>query len=757
MKKCLTFFCCLFLFQAGSLPAQDIFGGLLEKEKPVFTASFLPGPDKGTARLALFFTHSKMDALEVSIWVQDKGPLLDGAGERKLASDLRQIRNRQTDTITLAGLSNMHFYVVSIDFRNPQAISRKFSTEVVENAFRYELAPRQDMAVKSPVKPKETIGQGNAHPNPAAANPCKNPNIILGVERSGYCESGNRPALLVQCTNCENRNWKFSVELRNTYEDWRPIRSEGNQQLATGNALRREPLCLLRPGEYYARVLAWGDNCPQPVVVTHEGAIDVSDQPPLPAANPEAIVEMQESEPLPDSCQVSGQAALNGSYIQGWLYLPAYSTCAYLKPRATVRYVNPKHRDMTLEQIPLIPGAQNPFQFALDARDLDRGIHTIQVVVLVSAPGNGDDMAVESFWLKAGDTRSMSASAYDQPGITANTQPAKNPPSDPAWNPAPTGANQKSAAGQTTTPPNNGFEEEPFIDPMLEQQIQEVSVTASDPNCTPIQDLRLVFDPKNPGNPLYISWLSPRCCQEGGCEYTVWSGASPSSLKLLVKGNKPGAVISELLANNTSGDRYYEVVVKSPNGNRKAAYVLGEGPKYGIEQILDYQDRIKGGGPKSDTLVAVREKPAKVLLPTGETQVATPQVNWNETAAVKGPGNLTFVYDSPKYDATGFEPCKYKRETTVSPAFPGIQPGTEISLKYDFNDKDYRFTLYLLPEDVDEWVIAPGTRELQEKPEFKFEATPHHSGKYVVLSIKNGGTWGCLSTPLEEAIRITVN
>lgn len=744
MKKCLTFFCCLFFFQAVELPAQDLLNGLLEKEKPVFKATFLPGLDKGATRMTLFFTHSKMDALEVSVWVQDKGPLLDGTGERKLVSDLRRINNRQTDTITLSGLSNMHFYVVSLDFRNPQAMSRKFSTEIVENAFRFESSDvRPDLAVKTPLKPKEGVETVYADTYKAPVNPCKNPNIILGVEQSGYCESGNRPALLVQCTNCENRNWKFSVELRNSYEDWRPIRAEGNQQLATGNVIRREPLCLLRPGEYYARVVAWGDHCPQPVVVAFDKAIDVSDQPPLPAANPDAVVEMQESEPLPDSCQVSGQAALNGNYIQGWLYLPAYSTCAYLKPRATVRYVNPKHRDLTLEKIPLIPGAQNPFQFALDTRDLDRGIHTLQVVVHVSAPGSADEMAVESFWIKAGDTRNLSASAYDQPG--AAIKPAPVPPD----------TKPKTGTGQTSAPQNIGFDEEPYIDPMLEQQIQEVSVTASDPNCTPIQDLRLVFDPKNPGNPLYISWLSPRCCQEGGCEYTVWSGASPGALKLLVKGNKPGAVISELLANNTSGDRYYEVVVKSPNGNRKAAYVLGEGPKYGIEEILNYQDRLKGG-PKSDTLVAVREKPTKVLLPTGETPV-TPQVNWNETAAAKGASDLSFVYDSPKYDASQFEPCKYKRETTVSPGFPGIRPGTEISLKYDFKDKDYRFTLYLLPDDVDEWVVAPGTEELQDKPEFKFKAASHHSGKYVVLSIKNGGTWGCLSTPLDEALTIKVD
>ena len=755
MKKCLTFICCLFLFQSWSVQAQDIFGGLLEKEKPAFTVNFLPGLDKGTARLSLFFTHSKMDELEVSVWVQDKGSLLDIAGKRMLVSDLQRIKNRQTDTLTITGLSDTHFYSVSIDYRNPQSISRKFSTYELENPFRYDAQEKPAIARKSPEPVQKPMVQNTpvssvpVYQQPAPANPCKDPNILLGIEKSGYCESGNRPALLIQCTNCENRNWKFSVELRNSYEVWRPIRADGNQQTAMGNAIRREPMCLLRPGDYYARVLAWGDNCPEPIVVNYDGLISVTDKPQLPAPNPNAFVEMKESEPLPDSCQVTGQALLTGNHIQGWLYLPAYSACAYSKPVAMVRYVNPKHRDLTLEKLPLIPGAQMPFDFALDETDLERGIHTIQVVVSVTASGADEETPIESFWLKAADARSFSTSAYDQPDLAINTKPAAAPvPQKPDW-----GAKNANPQTNNAQPQAAGFEEEPYIDPMLEQQIQEVSVTASDPNCTPVQDLRLVFDPKNPGTPLFISWLSPRCCQESGCEYTVWSGTTPSTLKLLVKGNKPGAVISEVLNNSRSEDKYYEVVVKSPNGNRKAAYVLGEGPKYGIEAILDYQDRLKA--PRSDTLVAVREKPGVVMINPNETAVPV-SASWNDNTLEAKGEEAVYVYETPKYPVTDFEPCKYKRETIGLAKASTVQPGQEINLKYDFKDKDYRFTLYLLPEDVDEWVVAPGTQELQASPEFKFKATQYHSGKYAILSIKNGGTWGCLSTPLQEAVQLKV-
>jgi hypothetical protein len=269
-----------------------------------------------------------------------------------------------------------------------------------------------------------------------------------------------------------------------------------------------------------------------------------------------------------------------------------------------------------------------------------------------------------------------------------------------------------------------------------------VQVTASDPNCTPIQDLRVVFDSNQRGKPLFISWLTPRCCQEEGCNYTVWTGPDPKQLRLLMKGKKSGAIISEVLQGVDQRDQYYEVVVETGNGMRKAAYALGTGPLYGVQEILDYHDMLY---PPAPTIVE------------GVVETTIPGEN---TAAKSGEIESAVLLNAqePEMPISDFETCKYKRNTLVS----GDQPaavGSEITLKYDFNDKRYQYTLYHQPVGQEEWVIAPGTEELQSSSSFTLKVQPYHAGKYVILSYKpssGSSGWGCLSAPLEEAVTVQV-
>ncbi|RQH18182.1 hypothetical protein D5R40_33025 [Okeania hirsuta] len=51
---------------------------------------------------------------------------------------------------------------------------------------------------------------------------------------------------------------------------------------------------------------------------------------------------------------------------------------------------------------------------------------------------------------------------------------------------------------------------------LMEETFNTVNVTASDPNCTPIQDLNLVFDGPRSTIPLYIAWLNPAVARRKG-------------------------------------------------------------------------------------------------------------------------------------------------------------------------------------------------------------------------------------------------
>ncbi len=740
----------------------DIFKGLIDKEDPVFESHVLPSDEEGQVKLVVYFTHSKLDALEYSVWLKDQGTNFQADGEKMLARGLSEIGNRQQDTILINGLQDYHIYTFGIDYRKGKGLSRKFTEEVLEASYRYSQPRVAKQAAKTPVE-KAIIN------NQPLAKPCISPEVEVRVDPTGYCGQENRPAIMVQCLNCQGDSWSFSVETKQGFGNWQPLRADGQRQDAIGAALRTEPLCRLTPGEYQVRVMAWGENCTTPVINNFATKIIIPDH-----SQPDAFAEqitMEEktvkapaSPTLPDECGATGHATLVGDMISGILEFSKYSPCADYHPFAEIRYVHPGYRDIPLQSLRLIPGGKTPFNVQIDEKDLARGIHTLQVVIYV-APGNGlEAVANESFWIrvKSPEERALASNPKESPYSESEVTPVQ-PPQAFNWNDERIASRGSSQAeeqqgwssypgsyGDPVVPVNNDnttasrggaddFGAYSIDESLMEETISEVQVTASDPNCTQIQDLQLGFGTNDPSSPLFISWLNPRCCQESGCEYTVWAGKTPEQLRLLVSGKKPGAIINELVGGMVQDDQYFEVVVKTGNGVRKAAYVMGEGPKYGIEEILDYRDRLKP--PTEGQIVAVKGKGF---------------VNPNDA---NNPEAFDYAdvlnYDAPKLEVQEFKPCKYKREIEVIGDKP-ILEGDEIKIKYNFSDKEYQYTLYQYVQTADAWVLAPGTEELQEKPEFVLEAEMYHTGKYLILIYNPKKGWGCLSSAPEEPLEIDV-
>lgn len=779
MTKSSTFFILLFvgLLTSPSLRAQsDLLKGIFEKEAPEFHTTILPSTTKGNVQLAVYFTHSKLDELEISFWIKDNGTLLNADGEKRLVSGLQKLGNRQQDTILISGLKEKHVYSIGADFRRPQALSGKFSTQELKQGYRY--------TYREPTQPNQARVVDAMAKSPVSSEPvrpsviCEDPIIEVRMDANGYCGPENRPAVLVQCVNCQGKEWEFSVEVRPSMGRWMPLRYDGKRQPAVGMGLRTEPLCTLNPGTYEVQVLAWGKNCPSPVVKSLPANIVIPhpnlEQPvtarnSTPARNtPAKKSQTMEVTKIPDTCFVEGQALLNGKTINGWLTLSPFSPCADLRPYAEIVYVHPGHRNITLDKLPLIPGAKVPFEFPLDIRDMSRGIHTIQVVAYVKENEYANGVPLESFWIRATPPDELTASIGNEASMGASAPPSS--PGRPQFTPA---NNQPPANYGNDTPVNNnaGFDEQDlttrsatpststntsadpksgddlYIDPnlMMESTISEVQVTATDPNCTPIQDLRVVFDSNQPNKPLFISWLNPRCCQVEGCTYTVWAGPDPKQLSLMMKGKKSGAIISEVLQGTSAYDKYYEVVVETGNGVRKAAYALGSGPMYGIQEILDYHDLLYPPAPARVEGIVGTPEPAveeETTLKSGEII---------ESAVLLNP----VVPDLP---ITDFDVCKYRRATQLE-GEQAVKAGEEITIRYDFNDDRYRYTLYHQPVGSDDWVIAPGTTELQKGPSFTIKTQPYHSGKYVILSYKpstSGAGWGCLSMPVDEAVEVMV-
>ncbi|MCB0558719.1 MAG: hypothetical protein H6573_11005 [Lewinellaceae bacterium] len=727
MKQLLTIpVLCLAL--AVQLSGQtEIFEGLFGKEEPVFHATFTPTTEEGAVKMSFYFTHPSMDQLEVAFWVKDLGANLMANGDKQLVQGLQEFGNRQQSDIRIEGLKNLHFYAIGVDYRGTGSISRKFTTKVLEESYRYTFseAPAPAQVAEPPVQQPKA-------PNPAP-QPCVQPNLFVKVEPAGYCGGANRPAVLIQCDNCQGRPWQFNVEARSEFGQWQPLRIDGKRQQALGVTTRTEPLCTLDPGSYYLRVLAWGDNCANPVIETIGTSIRIPGDEPVPslypiatATTPKAAIPIY----LPDTCIIESEAVLDGDLISGFIELDPASPCSAYNPFAKIRYVHPGYRDITIGQVALAPGEDAQFKVRLDSRDLNRGIHPLQIVVCIRPKGAEKEIPVSSFWIRA-----ETATAYQEPGLamaTAGNEPDEKD-SFTRWQ-------EEQAVGSVDT--KEGWEEEDNT--ILGDDFTPVNITASDPNCNQIQGLQLIYVPERPEQPLYISWLNPRCCQEDGCEYTVWAGPNPNQLSLLVKGRKPGATIRELIQGAEKSTAYYEIAVRTSNGIRKAAYVPGQGPKYGIEEVLAYHDQFK---PQSgEPLVATRE------VNSGEgIQLSGGLAARSGGAAAPAPS----ANRQPSLPITDFAPCRIFRETQIIANKP-IQDGDRVTIEYDFKDKAYLYSLYHLPEGASDWVIAPGTEEFQKSPSFEIQAQPHHSGKYLVLALKKDKSWGCLSAPIEESIDIQV-
>lgn len=720
MKKLIT---CSLLLSASLFFATQAIGqikGLFDKEEPEFRATIVPNAEEGTVLLVYYYTHSKATSLEASLWMKDQGTSLAGSGENKLLRGLQEIGNRQQDTLVINGLKNLHFYSFGIDYKTTTLVSSKFESKVLVGSYRYEFTSKNQPqpTVREEMTSKAVEPQIKTSNN----NPCQNPNLYVQVENNGYCGLEDRPAIVIQCVNCQQTNWEFSVEVRNanSLDDWRPLRFDGKSQPASGNAPRTEPLCTVKPGVYYVRVLASGENCPTPVVHNVGTAVAIADRNVvMETTQPTYLPQVSNntsSQILPDTCITMARAFLYGNTLRGSVELAAGSPCGSLNPFAEVHYVHPGYRDIAAPPVNLKPGAIAPFEITLDDRDLNRSIQTIQVVTYIRPNVSTPPIATSAFWIKATD-----------PGTVAIKGPN----------------NQNLSASADNNPlPESFRKEELFESPSMTQDIETISVKASDPNCTPVQELSLVYMSGQPDKPLYISWLNPRCCQTDGCKYSIWAGETPDRLRILVDGSKRGSVIKELLPDMLPTDRYIEIVVNTSNGNRKAAYVLGEGPKYGIEEIIAYRDRINP--PKSDPIVA-----------TKETTIKSGSTIGGDLTARGLPETAAFEYIKPQNPIEEFQPCKYQRETMVVGDKPA-EVGKKLMIQYDFADKDYRYTLYLQPEGSTEWVIAPGTEELQKNPRFDLDIMPFHAGKYIVLVKKANSNWGCLAAPLEKAIELKV-
>lgn len=726
----------LLLLIAPFLGVSTIFAqikGLFEKEPPVFTATVVPTAEPGSVLLIFYYTHSKATSIESSVWLRDEGTSMGNNGTSTLVRDLRETGNRQQDTLVIKGLESQHFYTFGLDYRSVGFMTSKFNSTVLKSGFRYEAPFEKEVLVKQDA------------PSQPESDRCNNPDIFVQVASNGFCGSEDRPAVQLQCLNCQGKAWDFNVQLRTENGSWESLRADGLSQSANGNGVRVEPLCTVQPGVYYVRVLARGENCPNSVV--HNVGVpiaivnNISEQP----RNNTSLTMKGANMTLPDTCVIRTIAYKEGNSIKGTIELNAGSPCGNYHPYAKVQYVHPGYRDMTTKPIMLSAGVKSPFEILLDSRDLTRRIQTMQVVTYISPALNSEGIPMSASWIKVSDAKPIEPEVLIANDPTTESTPTKTIENTPV--------KEFEQSSSLITDAN-----------VLGNEIDEITVRASDPNCNQIQELRMVYFTNQSDRPLYISWMNPRCCQEDGCKYTVWAGADPDHLRILVEGSKRGTFIKELVQDLTTQDTYVEIAVKTSNGMRKAAYVIGEGAKYGIEEILNYRDRLKP--QKADPIKIETEAPTTspqtvTTNPASvkqEPQIVKPTTETGKVGgalAARGANTPTIMYQKPQMPIVEFKPCKYARETLVVGNRPAKE-GELVKIQYDFSDKDYRYTLYLQPENSTEWFVAPGTKELQESPVFDLKVTQFYTGKYVILVKKAESTWGCLAQPIEQPIELQV-
>jgi hypothetical protein len=676
MKKILTYLNLALLNLLVVVPGlsqKDIFKGIFEKEEPVFNTNIVPTNNQGEVLLIYYFSHSKVTDLEASIWMKDNGRNLLNDGSPQMVRELKKIGNRQRDTILIKGLSDNNFYSFGLDYKWGNAFKSRFVSKVLQEGYLYRYELNRDVD-----KPAEPIVMEEVEED----DPCVMPDIFVRVEKTGYCSESNRPAIVVECENCLKKSWEFSVEVRTDRSSWENIRIDGKRQQAFGNVKRTEPFCVLDPGSYYLRVLAWGENCDAPIVYNVSSPVVISD---LEYKTGIAYMPEEESEeapqlmnevvtPLPDSCVVNGWGMLYGNFIQGTLEMKANSPCADLSPYAKITYIHPGHRNLVTPAISLMPGQKVPFNIELDEKDILRGIHPIQITVYIKPEAsNAEALPISSFWIRA--------KGKGQPLQDSSTEP-----------------------GEELT---------------LTEETKNLDI----PNCSSMEGLQLIFASNNPQQPKYISWQNPNCCQGENCSYFVWAGSNPLDLRLLSQGKNQGAVVREPLFGLETEDKYFEVVVTSTGGTRRATYVLGEGAKYD-QSLTEYSQQ---QGAIQNDIIATR-------------------------GVVDMPMTANLI---PKRPLTDFGACKIYREVSLTGDFP-IHEGDDVNIRYDHTGSGYKYTLYHQPIGASEWLIAPGTAEMQNSPNFMLTTSREHSGRYIVLVYKASKKWGCLSSSPGEALKLSV-
>ena len=703
------------LFSASLVAQNGVFKDLLNKKEPVFQTSIYKTTTPGKVMMVYYFTHDKIKTLEVSHWINHHGVHLHYDGEKKLMGSIRKINNREPDTLFIEALEDRHFYSLGLDYRNAGGLMSKFKSSMLQEGYLYKVQERINLPNMGK---EEYTGTRNTFPERQqertgsnAPRPCQEPDIRIQVEPSGYCRTNDRPAVVLQCTDCIGSNWSFAVEARSEMGVWRSLRSDGQLQEAKGTNLRTEPLCELSPGKYYLRVVVKGQYCKDPIYHTVSAPVIIEDkrekeQGQVYSYSPSVKKAPKRVRPLPDTCIVEAQASIIRGRVRGSLRLDFNSPCIPYKPFAKIKYIHPGYRDIDIKPVELVPGGAVPFEVDLDATDLKRGIHPVQVTIYIRPDKNRAGVPVSSFWVRATSDQLVRKGGK------------RSPVPEPVYVPEET----------YTTPEiytENGtyvnYEEQPAMDtrrPVATEKGKDWGYT-NDPNCTPLSDLQLIYDPANPGIPKYISWINPGCCENGGCEYSVLAGKTKSQMRLVGLGSKPGSMIRELLEGIQISDQYFEVTVKTSSGLRKAQYVQGKGPVYEKAAPVAYE--------------TFEKRPAQAYgMPQGEPIVFK-----------KGVTGLEL--ETPSQPIAKFKACKIDRALKIASDTPTI-PDAEITVQYDFKDSGYNFTLYFQPEGATDWFLAPGTAESQSKPVFYLESGPHTNGTYRLLTQKGSG-WGCLSKP----------
>ncbi|MEN0049366.1 MAG: hypothetical protein AAF806_20065 [Bacteroidota bacterium] len=762
MKTLVAFLSFFFSFQLFAFAQIDAIESLFEKEAPEFQVNTTVLED-GKLELEVYYTHSRVNTLEVSFWQMDRGNSRLNQGQKSLVGQIQKLSNRQPTTLVVEGLTNEHFYGFGVDYRRPSnlnLVNKPFKAKLLLEGYQYQaINPVITNRTAKKIETSRTSNTEFASKNiePQTINNCQNPRIRLSIKSSGYCQDGGMPALLIQ--NSVDQNWEFTIERRASFGYWQSIFGEGKRLKAKGAITRTEPLCLLTNGSHELRVMAWGEGCATPVVkvlrepVSVGNGIAVTTQLEKIEEAPSQYNFLAKSpKKMPDTCLVRGDATLTGNQVSGYVELDRSSPCGTWSPYAMIRYVHPGHRDIVLEPMRLEQGEKVEFTMTLDEYDLDRTIHPINVLTYIhegrhtSRMGGQEDQLVSAFWIRPENRNPEASVALNPPPVPPAANNNLNTDFETIPKEIPAQSQYVNPNSSPETQAKSVQKELPTYDEYaMTQEVNTVNVTASDPNCTQIHDLQLVYDLQRSKQPLYISWLSPRCCQEGGCEYTIWAGKKPDQLSLVMKGYKGGSKIQELLNPNQSDATYYEVVVKTSNGNRKAAYVVGEGAKYGVEEVLAYHDQFNV--PKSDALV-VKE----TTNTTGKATTAS--FEWNASAELYTTPE-DYNYQQPELPITDFLTCKYTNDIRLIGDSP-IHVGDEIIIKSNYNRPGYVFTLYQKPEGREDWVIAPGTRELQEKPTFNIKVGKYHSGNYMILLHKEDKNWGCLSKELSASLEIEV-